>query len=117
MAITLTESQADPVGWISNGNSADASGAEVLKAAPGAGVQLLVDKLVISSGAAITVTVGSGESASAVETVIWGPVHMAANSQVIWKPERAAQLAANKALVIDASGAGDVTVIAEGRSV
>lgn len=114
MAITTADSQPLRSGWIANGNTADLSGAETLRAAPGAGNELVLEKIVISSGAAITVTIGAGETGGAVTTVIYGPVHMAANSQHTVNFERGVVLAANTALVADASGAGNVTILAEG---
>jgi len=51
--------------------SADASGCEVVKAAPAAG-SIVVDHLKVNSDAELTVTIGAGEADSAVVTALIG---------------------------------------------
>lgn len=115
MAITAVSSQGYPKGFVANGNSGDASGCETLLAAPGTGLSIYLESVTISCGSAINVTVGSGvDGAGAVETVLIGPVYLAANSTVTVPLTKPIQLAANKALTVDASGAGNVTVVASG---
>ena len=118
MAITITTPSPAGFGWIINATSADASGCETLKAAV-SGKSIIADHLTISTGAAITVTIGMDESGGAVETALIGPVSMAANSSMQWDfsgwPTFGLRLTAGKSLTIDTSGAGAVTVFARGR--
>jgi len=102
--------------WALNGTSADASACEELKAAGGTNTNHYLTKLTISCSAAINVTVGTGESSSAVETVIMGPIYFLAdgNTFASWVFDNPIKLAANKALTADASGAGAITIYAEG---
>lgn len=100
--------------WQVNASSADASGCEEIKAAPGAGYALVVERLVIYIGAAINVTLGEDKNGAAVAAVLIGPLGGAAGTYVLDCRERPILMTANKALVIDASGAGVVCVYAEG---
>jgi len=103
--------------WQINAASGDASGCEEIVAAPGAGKCLCVERLIIGIGAAITVTVGSGETGpGSVEGDKLGPIGGAGGTYVIefGGGAKAMQLTANKALTFDASGAGAVCVYAEG---
>jgi len=99
--------------WQINATSDDASGCEEIKAAPGAGYALCISRLIIGIGAAITVTIGDGAAAGAVETIAIGPVGGAAGTYAFEFP-RPIQLTANKALTVDASGAGAICVWVEG---
>jgi len=114
VAITAVSNQAFPKGFVANGNSGDASGCETLLAAPGTGLSIYLESVTISCGSAISVTIGTGAAAGAVETVLIGPVYLAANSTVNIPLTKPIQCAANKALSVDASGAGNVTVVATG---
>jgi len=96
-----------------NASSADASLCEEIEATPGAGYAHCVERLTIGIGAAITVTVGSGENTNAVEGDTMGPIGGAAGTYVLDFRDRPVQLTANKSLTVDASGAGTVCVIAE----
>lgn len=58
--------------WQVNATSADATGCEEVRAAPGAGNALCVAKIIATVGAAITLTVGSGETQKTV-TIDAGP--------------------------------------------
>lgn len=117
-AVTVTSPYAANTGgvtpWQVNAYSADASGCEVIVAAPATGSELIVARLVIYIGAAITVTIGSGASVGAVETTVLGPLGGAVGTYVLDCRERPIQLTAAKALTFDASGAGVVCVYAEG---
>lgn len=120
MAITVTTPTPAKKGWIINGTSADASGCEELKAAPAAGTSLVVDFLVINNGAsAISITIGQGVAAGAVETALIGPIAMAANTSLTYDFRNGIAegmlLAAAKSLTVDASGAGVLTIFAMGR--
>lgn len=119
MAISTTTPSPAGFGWLLNATSADASGTETLKAAV-AGKSIVVDHLTINCGAdALTITLGEDESSGAVETALIGPVSMAANSTLTWDfsgwPTFGMKLTVAKALTIDSSGAGAVTVFARGR--
>jgi len=115
-AVTLTSAQwSRPVTrWAVNASTADASGCEQIKAAPGAGYELVVSRIVCCIGAAITATIGSGESTGAVETPEWGPFGGAAGTYILDCRDKPIQLTANKSLTIDASGAGTVCAYVEG---
>ncbi len=118
MAITIATPSPAGFGWIINATSADASGCETLKAAV-AGKSIVVDHLTVSTGAAITVTIGMDESGGAVETALIGPVSMAANTTLTWDfgswPTFGMKMTAAKSLTIDSSGAGAICVFARGR--
>jgi len=116
MAITLSATGVDRIGWISNGTSADASGAEIVKAAEGSGTFLILDHVTISCTSAITVTIGGGETGGAVTSVLAGPLSIAANTTINIPFKAGAMLADNTALVVDASGGGVCTVVAQGRT-
>jgi len=111
-AVALTQGGSD---WAVNATSADASGTEELKAAPSAGA-LYLKKIIISCVDAITVTIGAGETTGAVTTVLVGPVNFAATSgsPFVCEFTNPIKLPDTTALVIDATDAGAVNVIAEG---
>ena len=132
MAITATASTAHhkkilpssgATPFIVNAFTADASGAEAIHAAPSAG-QIVLDQLsIICVVKDITVTIGAGETAGAVTTVIWGPLPFITEVtaagyligvQYTWRFVNQLWLPALTALVVDASGAGAVLVMAEG---
>jgi len=101
--------------FFKSATSADASGCEEIVAAPGAGYALVIERLIIHIGDAITVTVGSGETGpGSVEGDKIGPLGGAAGTYPMDLRERPVQLTTNKSLTFDASGAGTVCVIAEG---
>jgi hypothetical protein len=113
MAITLVTNDVDRCGFFSNGNSADLSGCETLVAAV-AGKSIYVERVAVSFGAAISVTLGAGETTGAVTTVLVGPLYGAANTTVELVFTRPIKLAAATALVADSSGAGNVTITCQG---
>jgi hypothetical protein len=119
MSITVTIPDVGPAsfqGFIVNGVSADVSGCEELKAAPGTGKSILLHHLTINSGAAITITIGEGETTpGSVDTALIGPISFAANQSLQWNFYPPMKLTANKSLVIDSSGAGAVCVFAQGE--
>jgi hypothetical protein len=120
MAITVTTPDIGPGAqggaFIINGVSADASGCEALKAAPGTGKSLYINQLTINNGAsALSHTIGEGETTpGSVDTALIGPIAMAANTSIQWNFKRPMKLTANTSLVLDSSGAGAVCVFAEG---
>jgi hypothetical protein len=115
MAISVT-TPAAKVGWILNATSADASGCEELKAAPTAssGLCIKVKSLTINSAGAISITIGQGAAAGAVETALIGPIAFAANSSLQWDFNPPMELTKEKSLTVDASGAGAICVFAQG---
>lgn len=113
MAITLVSNAVYNHGFLVNGNSADLSGCEQLVAAVG-GKSIYVERLVVSFGAAVTVTLGAGKTDTAVTTVLVGPLYGAANTTIELTFTRPIKLAAATALTADSSGAGDVTILAQG---
>ena len=123
MAISVTSPDHGPsvdAGcFIINATSADASGTEELKAAPAAGVSILVNTLTINNGAsAISITIGEGETTpGSVDTALIGPIAMAVNTSIQFDFSRVGgmKLTAAKSLVVDASGAGAVCIFATGR--
>jgi len=120
MAINVTSPSARSAGWIKNANSADASGTEEIIAAPGAGLSLVIEHLVVSSDSAISVTIGEGETAGAVTTALIGPVTFAAGQSISFPVSGRTQgikLTANTSLTVDASGAGNVNVWAQGTTI
>lgn len=105
--------------FIVNATSADASGCEELKAAPAAGVSIIIDALTINNGAsAISITIGEGETTpGSVDTALIGPIAMSANTSMQFNFGRVGgmRLTSAKSLVVDASGAGAVCIFATGR--
>lgn len=99
--------------WSVNASSTDASGCEEIIAAPGAGLELCVTRLRIAIGAAVTVSIGCGETTNAPTKTLIGPVGGAPMFVPLEFPE-ALVLSPNHNLVIDASGAGVVCVWVEG---
>ena len=115
MAISVTTPTVGKFGFALNATSADASGCEVLKAGA-AGQSIVLDHLTINNGAnAISVTIGEGETDSAVTTALIGPIAMAANSSIQWDFPSGIVLTAAAALTVDASGAGAICIFAHGR--
>jgi hypothetical protein len=116
MAITVTTPAVGTFGFFANGVSADASGVEVLKAAV-AGKSIYVDHLTISSDAAISISIGEGETVpGTIDTVLLGPVPFAVNQQMQWNfLNGGMKLTAATPLVVEASGAGNICVFVSGR--
>ena len=116
MAISVTNPAVGKFGFFLNATSADVSGCEELRAAPGAGLSIYVDHLTINSGAATTITIGEGETGGAVTTALIGPVSFAANQSMHWDFLKGGMvLTPATALTIDASGAGNICIFASGR--
>lgn len=113
MAITLVSNNVAKTGFSINGNSADLSGCETLVAAV-AGKSIYVEKVAVSFGAALNVTIGEGETTGAVTTARIGPLYGAANTTVELNFKRPIKLTAATAFTADASGSGNVTIVAEG---
>jgi len=116
MAITVSAPAVGSFGFFLNGVSADASGVEKLKAVV-AGKSIYIDHLTISSDAAISISIGEGETVpGTIDTVLLGPVPFAINQQMQWNfLNGGMKLTAATALVVEASGAGNINVFASGR--
>jgi hypothetical protein len=105
LALSANQQVVSPTHTISNSN--DAQAGVDCSAAPTAGQKLVIHDLLVSTGAAIAVTLKEETSG----TIIFGPFYMAANSTVILSRNRLAKLpVANKKLRAFASGAGNVTI-------
>jgi hypothetical protein len=100
--------------WQINASSADASSCEEIKASPGVGYSLVVKRVIVYVGAAITVTLGENEAANDVAAVLIGPLGGAVGLCVMDFTTSPIVMTANKALTIDSSGAGQVCVYVEG---
>ena len=112
-ASTLVVSTAGRRGVIVNAINGDWSGAEEIRAAPGAGKSIYLRHLVLSNGGTgQNVTIGEDASGTAVATVIVGPIYLLANTtKEISFPEMV-KLTANKALAADTSGTSNLTILA-----
>lgn len=116
MAVAVTTPTPGKFGFILNATSADASGCEELKAAPAAGTSIIIDHLTINNGAnAISITIGEGETTGAVTTALIGPIAMAANTSLQFLFNYGMVLTSATSLTVDASGAGDICIFAQGR--
>ncbi|MCE5334367.1 MAG: hypothetical protein LLG06_07225 [Desulfobacteraceae bacterium] len=119
MAIAVTTPATGPGSYagsfIINATSADASGCEELKAAPGTGKSIYIRHLTINSAAAITITIGEGETTpGSADTALLGPIAFAANQSMQWDFYPPVKLTTNTSLVVDASAGGDICVFAQG---
>ena len=116
MAITVTNPAVGTFGFFANGVSADASGVEQIKAGV-AGKSIYLDHLTISSDSAISISIGMGETVpGAIDTVLLGPIPFAINQQMQWTfLNGGMKLTTAKALVVEASGAGNVNIFVSGR--
>jgi len=117
MAIDVTNPDCGTFGFFANGTSADASDVEELVAAPAAGLSIYVDHLTIASDAAISISIGEGETvADNIDTVHLGPIPFAINQQMQWNfLNGGMKLTAATSLVVGASGAGNICVFVSGR--
>lgn len=100
--------------WACNVRSDNISGCETIKDAPGTGYSLCLTGIIISSGAALTITIGEGNAGAGVTTAIMGPITFAAGQLMVWKFDYPLALTTNTILSCDASGAGDVNIYVEG---
>jgi len=115
MAFALDDIGTTSRGFVAN-ISGDLSACETIKAAGGAGTNILLESLTIYTVDGETVTIGEGETTSAVTTEIAGPFDTGGTSfhMTFIRP---VMLTANTALTVDSSGAGGNTVLAQGRIV
>ena len=115
MAIVVSNPDPGTFGFFCNGVSADASGVEVLKAGV-AGKSIYLDHLSIASDAAISISIGEGETVpGTIDTVLLGPVPFAINQQIQWNfLNGGMKLTTAAALVVEAA-AGNINVFCSGR--
>ena len=121
MAITLNTHTAYKDGWSAVGHSSAVHLTEVVQAAPGAGLNLHLERFdltVHNTVDARSFTLGSGESGDAIETTMLGPFYFAADQDhtLSWKFARPLILAANKSLTIDSNAARRCTIAAQGAT-
>jgi hypothetical protein len=116
-AFTTTTPSPGKFGWIINATSADISGCEELKAAPAAGLSIIVDHITVNNGAgAQSITIGEGESGpGSVTTALLGPIAMAANTSLQWDFPSGMVLTAATSLTADSTSNTAVTIFAWGR--
>jgi len=112
MAIAVT-SPAAKVGFIKNATSADASGCEEIHAAV-AGKKIKIRHLSINSTDAIAITIGEGETTGAVTTALLGPIEFSAALTLQWNFNPPLELTAATSLTVDADGAGQMCIFAQG---
>lgn len=114
MAYTATALQPKGAGFAVNAVTDDASGCEELVAAV-TGKSIILRQAIISCVAAITITIGAGETTGDVTSPVLGPLTFGATSPVaIFNFNRGIRLAAATALTVDASGAGAFTCFVQG---
>ncbi len=125
MSITLVSNTVAKRGFVVNGNTTDLSGCETLVSGV-TGKSIYVERVAVSFGAAITVTIGAGEQTPTtttttcdperwdVATTVIGPLYGAANTTIELTFARPIKLAAATDLTADASGSGNVTVVVQG---
>lgn len=92
-------------------NSSDASGSDTAVKTATASKRHYVSDLIISVGSAISVTVKDGS------TIIGQPLYMAANTTVPVRLSTPYQLSVNSALNVRTSGAGTISVWANGYTI
>lgn len=112
MSIDVT-SPKSKIGFIKSAVSVDATSCEEIHIAV-ANKKIKVRHLTINSGAAIDITIGEGETAGAVTTALLGPISFAANQTLQWNFNPLMELTENTSLTVDASGAGNIYIFAQG---
>ena len=115
MGVVSTESSTRDATWLVNATSADASGCEEVFAAV-AGKSHYIQQVTLSCDADATVTLGAGETGTAVTTVLLGPIGFQADGGAPWSIRFVSPLkvAAATSITVDAGGAGNVCVVIEG---
>lgn len=119
MAISVVSDTPEHFGFILTATSADASACEELKAAPAAGLSIIVDHITINNGAgAQSITIGAGETTGAVTAALIGPIAMAVNSSLQWDfpfPQGGMVLPAATSLTVDSSSNTALCIFVRGR--
>ncbi len=115
MTITVDTLQLDPAGWAVNAHTDDASASEVIQAAPGAGKNLFLKEVNITTDGAGVVFLDSYESATATAKRILGPLHIPAGTlNYTDKFIRSIQVATNENIEIRTSATTAVNIFASG---
>ncbi len=115
MAFTLTTQNVTPFGWVAN-IQGDLSGTEAIRAADSDATKShFIESITMNAVTAQTVTIGAGETASAVTAPIIGPVSFTTSGgQFNHTFTRPIKLAANTAITIDSSAVGVVCAVVTG---
>lgn len=114
--MAIATPQPGKFGFTINATSADASGCEELKAAPAAGLSIIVDHITINNGAgAQSITIGQGKTGAGVTAALIGPVAMAANTSLQWTFPSGMVLTAATSLTVDSSSNTALCIFAWGR--
>ena len=107
-------------------DSADLSGCEQIMTMPSGASGIYLERLIIASTEAITVTLGDGETSSALTTDVLGPITLNRDigtpdvevaPAVIFDVNFLRELLFSVDLSIDASGSGTVWGLVEGYSI
>ena len=114
-AVTKNSLTPSTFGFAVNATSSDASECEELLAAVSGKAHYLT-QAAISCGSDITVTIGAGEDANNVKTVLLGPVvfKAAGSNFASWTFEPALKIADANSITFDAGGAGNIQIFIEG---
>ena len=113
MAITLTSNIVRPYGFIANVYSTDWSGCETIVAGV-AGKSIYIERIYINAHDTEVFTIGAGETGGSVSAVVLGPLSCPGDTIEEITFTRPLQIAAATALVVDAAGTGDATIIVQG---
>jgi hypothetical protein len=102
--------------FVVTGNTADASGNEVLKAAPGANKSILIDAVVLTTNDADANPHIQDEDDNVLFGLFYGVLGAAGGASVVsMRFPNPIKVATNKALELSAAAAGNVSVYLEGR--
>lgn len=115
---TLVTLPTDGVLFYKSLQSADVTGCEELVAAVSNKTHYIT-QLLIRTDAAMDITIGSGETTSAVTTTHWGPVPLDAASGIfLWKapPGMGLKCTAATSLTIDSTASGTIWIEAYGKT-
>lgn len=111
-AVTLTNDNVYPKGFLVSATSADWTDAEIIKAAV-TGKSIYVESAYISSGVSTFFTLGAGDANSGVTTELLGPIFTnAGNVSLDFK--RPIVVSSATDLVLDANNSGNATIIVQG---
>lgn len=115
MATVLTDKQPADVGFAVNMVTTTAGSCVTVKAAPGAGKAICLERFVAVADADMTLTVGDGNSGVSVTVAALGQLYLLANVPAAYVFRRPLVLTANAVLAVMPSTIGDeLTVFVEG---
>jgi len=102
--------------FVVTGHSTDASSADLVKAAPGAGFSILIDHVILTTNVTTVDPWLQDEDDNVIFGRFFGTIGAAGGPLVIDKKfPNPLKLVSNKALELASSAAGDVSVYVEGR--